>query len=533
MKKTLKPLYLLLMIFVCAIMISCHGARKTITFDVPEEFDMSRNYEISFWSKNDSNISQFKIYQKAIEDFEKIYPNIKVVIKQYTNYNDIYNDVITNIATNTTPNICISYPDHVATYLTGNNIVVPLDDIIVDEKYGLGGSEIKFDGVKQNEVVSKFLNENIYNGHYYGLPFMRSTEACYLNVDYIERLGFTIPEKLTWDWVWEVSEKALEQKEENQVLIPFIYKSTDNMMIQMLKQKHDGTYNYSNDNGEIFIFNETTREILKEIGTHGKSRAFSTFGISSYPGNFFNIEECIIAVDSTAGATWMGSNSPSSDIHNVIPHEFETKVMTIPQYNVDNPKMISQGPSICLFNKEDKQEVLASWLFMQFLLTNDVQISYAQTEGYIPVTTKAQEDSTYLDYLSRAGEDNNLYYKTKIDASKLLLEHIEDTFVTSVFNGSTSLRNAAGQMIENVVKAGRKKKDINDELIDTVFEEVKSLYKLDQIQTIDGNSTVSIKTEFGKLPNVSIIALCTLGAVWVIIIAYLLNEHRKKRKIKR
>ena len=90
---------------------------------------------------------------------------------------------------------------------------------------------------------------------------------------------------------------------------------------------------------------------------------------------------------------------------------------------------------------------MASWLFAQYLLTNDVQIAYSQTEGYIPVTTKAQESEEYIDYLSREGEDNSTYYDVKIKACKLLLDNIDNTFVTPVFNGSTSLRNAAGQLI--------------------------------------------------------------------------------------
>ena len=48
-------------------------------------------------------------------------------LRLYTDYGDIYNDVITNISTGTTPNVCITYPDHIATYLTGDNVVVPLD----------------------------------------------------------------------------------------------------------------------------------------------------------------------------------------------------------------------------------------------------------------------------------------------------------------------------------------------------------------------------------------------------------------------
>lgn len=83
-----------------------------------------------FWAKNDTNKTQTEIYKKAIADFEALYPNITVNLNLYTDYGKIYNDVITNISTNTTPNVCITYPDHIATYLTGQNTVVPLDDLV-------------------------------------------------------------------------------------------------------------------------------------------------------------------------------------------------------------------------------------------------------------------------------------------------------------------------------------------------------------------------------------------------------------------
>ena len=168
------------------------------------------------------------------------------------------------------------------------------------------------------------------------------------------------------------------------------------MMIQYLKQAGAG---YSTDEGDILIFNDTTKEFLYDIAENVKAGAFSTFKISSYPGNYFNAGQCIFAIDSTAGATWIGSNSPLSDIAEENKVDFETVVMEIPQVDTENPRMISQGPSVCIFNKEDPQEVLASWLFMQFMLTNDVQIAYAQTEGYLPVTAKAQQSAEYQDYL--------------------------------------------------------------------------------------------------------------------------------------
>lgn len=529
-----KVLLLLYMVFLCTLLGGCHGSKGMEAFVIPEEFDLTRDYEITFWAKNDTNVAQTQIYEQAIEDFQKLYPNIKVNLRLYTDYGRIYNDVITNISTNTTPNVCITYPDHIATYLTGANTVVPLDELFIHEKYGLGGSNVTFDAPGMEEIVPQFLQECSFNGHYYAVPYMRSTEACYVNKTYVEALGYTLPKTLTWDFVWEVSEAAMAKNEQGEflvngqkIMIPFIYKSTDNMMIQMLRQNQAG---YSDAAGNIMIFNDTTKQMLYTIAEHAKSGAFSTFKISSYPANFLNAGQCIFAVDSTAGATWMGTNAPLSDISTDKLVTFETEVMTIPQFDPENPRMISQGPSVCLFNKEDPQEVLASWLFMQYLLTNKVQIAYAETEGYVPVTNKAQESAEYQDYLSRCGEDNKTYYDVKIKATDLLLENVDNTFVTSVFNGSASLRDAAGQMVENVTKSVRRKETIDDAYIDALYKNVTSLYRLNQIGGLQGAANGD-KLSLGKLPATSVALLAILAVTWVLIIAYVISERLKKKKM--
>ena len=521
----------LLMILGAVFLSGCHGSEKRAAFEIPSAFDTSRQYTVTFWAKNDTNKVQTAIYEKAISDFEALYPNITVNLRLYTDYGRIYNDVITNIATNTTPNVCITYPDHIATYLTGDGVVVPLDDLLTDKNYGLGGSELRFDAPTKSEVVPAFLKECMIGGVCYALPYMRSTEACYINKTFVEALGYMLPEVLTWDFVWEVSEAAMAKDADGnflingqKVMIPFIYKSTDNMMIQMLKQRGAG---YSESSGKIEIFNDTTKELLLTIAEHAGSRAFSTFKISSYPANFLNAGQCIFAVDSTAGATWMGTNAPLLDISADKVVNFETVVMTIPQFDPENQKMISQGPSVCVFNKADKQEVLASWLFAQYLLTNDVQIAYAETEGYVPVTLKAQETPEYQDYLSRIGEDNNTYYDIKILASKLLLEHTDDTFVTPVFNGSASLRDAAGQMIENVTKSMRRKETVDDAYISKLYNDVISLYRLNLEGT---DAEARARQELGPLPKTSVVLLSSLAAAWVLIAAYFcITKVRKKR----
>jgi multiple sugar transport system substrate-binding protein len=523
-----KHIAVLLAIVLCLSLTSCHGSKDSRSFVIPETFDTAKNYEITFWAKNDTNVNQVNIYKKAISDFMELYPNIAVNMKLYTDYSRIYNDVITNIATGTTPNVCITYPDHIATYMTGKDTVVALDELMEDAKYGLGGTELRYDGPKKDEIISEFLEEGRIGGSYYALPYMRSTEALYINKTYVEKLGYAVPEIMTWDQIWEICDAAMAQDAKGnylingqKVLIPFIYKSTDNMMITMLKQLHA---EYSDDQGSILLFNDETKEILKEIAIHAAKGEFSTFKISSYPANFLNAGQCIFAIDSTAGATWMGSKAPLIDIPKESILDFETVVRPIPQYDVNDPYMISQGPSLCIFNKEDPDEVLASWLFAQYLLTNEVQIAYAKTEGYVPVTAKAQTSEIYQDYLKRSGENNSDYYDIKIAASRLLLENTEHTFVTAVFNGSASLRDAAGNLIESVCKAVRKKKTVDDAYVDDLFKETTSLYHLDQI------SPIGMNRDLGPLPKTSRLLLGALGSAWLAIGIYVLLRKRNASK---
>ena len=507
----------------------CHGSRDSSSFAVPDSFADGQPIEITFWAKNDTNKTQTRIYEKAIKDFEALYPNITVNMRLYTDYGKIYNDVITNIATQTTPDVCITYPDHICTYLTGSNVVVPLDELIDDASFGLGGSEVRFDSPGKEEVIPEYLEEGKIGEHYYALPFMRSTEACYINKTFVEKLGYELPEILTWDYIWEVAEAATKKNADGtfavngqKVMIPFLYKSTDNMMIQALKQQNA---DYSTEAGDILLFNDVTKDFLYTIAEHVRTGAFSTFKISSYPANFLNAGQCIFAIDSTAGSTWMGSDAPLTDISEDKLVQFETAVRPVPQFDPAHPQMMSQGPSICLFNKENPQQVLSAWLFSQYLLSNEVQTAYARTEGYVPVTSKARDTDSYQEYLARAGEDKEEHYQVKIDATQLLLDNVENTFVAPAFNGSASLRDAASQLIESVAKSVRRKEEINDEYIANLYDSVTSLYHLDQVSR-SGEGKASL----GPLPAASKALLIGLAVIWCLIGIYLLAERSKKTK---
>ena len=63
-----------LMLLICVLSIGtlsgCHGSKGLDAFVIPEEFDTTREFEITFWAKNDTNKRQTAVYEQAIADFE-------------------------------------------------------------------------------------------------------------------------------------------------------------------------------------------------------------------------------------------------------------------------------------------------------------------------------------------------------------------------------------------------------------------------------------------------------------------------------
>jgi multiple sugar transport system substrate-binding protein len=286
----------------------------------------------------------------------------------------------------------------------------------------------------------------------------------------------------------------------------------------------------------IVIYSDETKELLLDLGQKGRfeitnkttgntkyESLFTTFTKVSYPGNFFNRWECLFAIDSTAGATWLGTGATSSDAASggdKSKPDFETVVRPVPQVDVENPLMISQGPSICLFNKEDTQEVIASWIFAQYMLTDEVQLDYTKTEGYLPVTSRTNESQAFKDYLN----DNNEYV-VKREATKLVLNNIDNTFISPVFNGSSDVRDAGAYLVEGV--CGNNKRYKTAEEIDTLYEKCIEKYGLQELIDATGGETIE-----RKISKESIILLSTLGIIWILLGTYVINDKiiKKRRK---
>jgi len=104
------------------------------------------------------------------------------------------------------------------------------------------------------------------------------------------------------------------------------------------------------------------------------------------------------------------------------------------------------------------------------------------------------------------------------------MDHTDETFVTPVFNGSASLRDAAGYLIEDVSKGARRKKEIDDSYLKDLFENTRKLYHLDQIQVKGSDENTDTK-DLGPFPATAVGLLALLGIAWALIILYLITDR--------
>jgi multiple sugar transport system substrate-binding protein len=148
-----------------------------------------------------------------------------------------------------------------------------------------------------------------------------------------------------------------------------------------------------------------------------------------------------MSIGSSAGATYNRPVPVDGD------YPFEVGIAPIPQVDKNNAKVISQGPSLCVFKKANPQEVLASWLFAKFLTTNvEYQARVSESNGYVPVMKSVQQDPTYMEFLSGAQENPTKYITAY--AVTVAIQQAENCYTSPAFNGSSVARIQVGYLIQ-------------------------------------------------------------------------------------
>ena len=463
MKKIVAILLLVTMLLGIGLMSGCNKANEVLSKDfvIPEGGYDGSEVTITFYHTMGANLRE--VLDAFIVEFNKLYPNITVVHEQVGGYPDVRDQIKTELTVGNQPNIAYCYPDHVALYNVAK-AVVTLD--------GLIDSNIEItrnDGTKETlgltaEQKADFI-EGYYNegkqfgdGKMYTMPFSKSTEVLYYNKTFFEANNLTVP--TTWDELEAVCKRI---KEIDPDCIPLGYDSESNWFITMCEQL--GT-DYTSATGEHYLFdNAENKAFVKRFREWYQKEYVTTQEIyGAYTSGLFvatSGQRSYMSIGSSAGAK---HQRPAANDKGE--YAFEVGIATIPQVDASKPKVISQGPSVCIFKDANPQEVVASWLFVKFLTTNvNFQAAFADASGYVPVLKSVAEHPAYKAKMDAADGGDNIAYLS----AKVCMEQAHAYYTSPAFNGSADARDEVGTLIQ----AAFTKDDGGnlDAMIDQIFQD--------------------------------------------------------------
>ena len=421
--------------------------KKVGNFEVPEVGYDGSEVTITFYHTMGSNLTD--VLDPYIAEFNKLYPNIHVVHSEIGGYDDVRDQISTEITTGAQPNIAYCYPDHVALYnLAGS--VITLDNLInstIEVTRADGSKETL--GLTKDQIadfIEGYYNEGkqFGDGLMYTMPLSKSTEVLYYNATFFAKHNLTPP--TTWNEMEELCKKI---KEIDPKSIPLGYDSEANWFITMCEQYGSP---YTSASGDHFLFdNETNREFVKKFREWYQKGYLTTQKIyGAYTSGLFtstNEVKSYMSIGSSAGAT---HQRPTANADGSYP--FDVGIATIPQVSETNKKVISQGPSLCIFKKanQNPQEVVASWLFVKYLTTTvEFQAEFSMASGYVPVIKSVSENETYKAFIDGANGGTNIAALS----AKVCLEQEEAYYTSPAFNGSSTARDQVGALLAKCLSA--------------------------------------------------------------------------------
>ncbi len=445
-----KILSLLLVVAMLLSMAACTGGTKPNETTAPNEtvgatpgetvtYDGSA-VTITFYSTMGTNLQN--VLNPYIQEFNKLYPNITIVHESIGSYDDVRSQISTEIPEGNQPHIAYCYPDHVALYNLAK-AVAPMDSFIestVEVKRADGTTEILGLTEEQKaDFIEGYYNEGkqFGDGKMYTLPMSKSTEVLYYNKTFFEKHNLTVP--TTWD---EMEALCKQIKTIDSNCVPLGYDSEANWFITMCEQYGSP---YTSATGDHYLFhNDTNVNFVKKFRQWYQDGLVTTQNIyGSYTSGLFTTDEgelnSYMSIGSSAGATHQRPKAGSDG-----KYPFEVGIASIPQVDANNPKVISQGPSLCIFQKANKQEVIASWLFVKFLTTNVAfQAEFSMASGYVPVLKSVNDNPLYADFIASADGGNFI----SALSAKVCLEQEKAYYTSPAFNGSSEARDQVGGLM--------------------------------------------------------------------------------------
>lgn len=315
---------------------------------------------------------------------------ITVVAEYQGGYGDIFQKMLPILGTDSTPNLVVAYQNQAATYAVGDGML-DMAPLVDSERWGLSAEE-------QADFFPGFFNADLFpsfGGARYGFPPNRSMEMMYYNVDWLAELraagqiSFDGP-PVNPDQFAEAACAATANPFSSATSEGSIgYElSTDASRFASWTFAFGGdVYDYENDqytyDSDAAVAAMTFMQDLFERGC--AAEVTEAYGDQTN----FGAGRTLFTVGSSSGLPFYGSAVEAGSNHawNVaaIPHVTPEPVMNI------------YGASVSMPTGHTVEEDVATWLFVKYYTSPEVQAKWALRSNYFPVRfSVAEEIADYI-----------------------------------------------------------------------------------------------------------------------------------------
>lgn len=363
----------------------------------------------------------------------------------------------------------------------------------------------------KSDYNAKFLEieKEMYSDHLYSLPYSKSSETLLINQDIVDKVGagaagtttatetksgYTAPVasaskvkyeldanqdgKVSFGELIELGRKAKADFPElyakdsagNFTACPIVYDSGENLFITACQALGVDYLNASGlgVNNQVLFNNADAKKVvtkLKEWYDEGilctKDQLYitdATRNYHQYPTQLLHDGKAVAIISSTAGARYVADEG------------YRTTVTEVPyfsrsEFGLDaksghedlTQQVISQGPSITFFQKDDKRIEKASFEFYKYLTNSTNSAELARKTSYFPLRTSSNDTiiDEYKDLMTDEKLNGSTSDKQRAYTGKMFeLNNTYSTkgvnFMTQAFTYSAASRTAVGRLLSSV-----------------------------------------------------------------------------------
>lgn len=342
---------------------------------------------VRFWYQHSG--AREAALQEIIARFNETNPYGITVIGEYQGgYGDIFNQMLVLLGTPEVPDLVVAYQNQAATYQLADGLI-DMNPLVMSPTWGLTEAEIAdfFPGFWQQDIFPTF------GGARLGFPPNRSLEVMYYNIDWLAELGYDAPPATPAEFrevacaaaanpfsgATAAGSNGYEISLDASRFASWTFAFGGNVFDYQANR-------YTYDSPEAIAAMTFLQELFADGcgGTvterFGDQTNFGAGTLMFTVGSSSGLPFYQAAVDAGAGHRW--------------------SVAAIPHLTPE-PVMNQYGASVSMPNTGSRERQLATWIFLKYYTSPEVQAEWAVRSNYFPVRRSAVESPIMQEEFAR------------------------------------------------------------------------------------------------------------------------------------